>query len=513
MANEYPITPEVALRVGRAVARALDAGKGGRHKVVIGKDTRISGYMLETALTSGLVSEGARVLLTGPIPTPAVAHMTKSMACDAGIMMTATHTPYRDNGIKIFGPDGYKLSDELEETIEGLILAETMEPRHAVDGVWPRMGKAFRVDDAVGRYIEFAKSAVGAGSLEGLKVVVDCANGAGYFVGPLIFEELGAEVIKLATRPDGRNINEGCGALHPELAAKAVLEHGADIGVCFDGDADRVIFVDAAGQVISGDRVLCLCAKALHESGSLRGNTLVATVMSNLGLRDALAKDGITLETTGVGDRLVLERMREGNFALGGENSGHIIFADHATTGDGIMSALQVLQVMKAKGATLAELADCMSEYPAELVNMPVSEKPPIAEVPALCGAISKVEEVFGSDGRVLVRYSGTEKKIRLLVECKEADMAKQAVGVLAAAVESTIGAMLTPTRTSVKVSRRLLPNRSSNRLVPSQNFQRRVSWRADISRDVVKADGHGDDAEAFDPLPRCIAPSPADSR
>ena len=440
VANEYPITPEVALRVGRAVARAIDAAKGGIHKVVIGKDTRVSGYMLETALTSGLVSEGARVLLTGPIPTPAVAHLTKSMACDAGIMLTASHNPFQDNGIKIFGPDGYKLGDGLETVVEELIMVGEMGAKSELEGGESRIGKAFRVDDAVGRYIEFAKSAVGAGSLDGLKVVVDCANGAGYFVGPLIFEELGAEVIKLATKPNGLNINEGCGALHPELAAAAVKEHGADIGICFDGDADRVIFVDAAGEVISGDRVLCLCAKALHEGGLLRGNTLVATVMSNLGLRDSLAADGINLETTGVGDRLVLERMREGGFALGGENSGHIIFADHATTGDGIMSALKVLQVMKAKGATLAELANCMTEYPQELVNMPVKDQPPIESVPALQDAIAEVEQVFGDEGRILVRYSGTEKKIRLLVECKDAGVAREQVEKLAGAVRETIG-------------------------------------------------------------------------
>jgi len=437
VANEYPITPETALRLGRAVARALDAAKGGKHKVVIGKDTRISGYMLETALTSGLVSEGARVLLTGPIPTPAVAHLTRSMACDAGIMLTASHNPYADNGIKIFGPDGYKLGDELEEEIERLLFDRRLEGPVAGASV----GKAMRIDDSVGRYIEFAKNAVGAGSLEGLKVVVDCANGAGYFVGPLIFEELGAEVIKLADKPDGRNINEGCGALHPELAAAAVLEHGADIGVCFDGDADRVIFVDAAGKVVSGDRVLCLCAKALHEAGELRGNTMVATVMSNLGLRDALAADGISLETTGVGDRQVLERMREKGYALGGENSGHIIFADHATTGDGIMSALKVLQVMKAKGATLAELADCMDEYPSELVNMAVTEKPAIESIPALMKAIAAAEAAFGEEGRTLVRYSGTEKKIRILVEAKDAQMAAEQSANLTAAVKATIGA------------------------------------------------------------------------
>lgn len=437
VANEYPITPEVALRLGRAIARVLIAQRDGRHKVVIGKDTRISGYMLETALTSGLVSEGATVLLTGPIPTPAVAYLTKSMACDAGIMLTASHNPFTDNGIKIFGPDGYKLSDAMEAEVEELLRDKAL----AGPAPGAKMGKAMRVDDAVGRYIEFAKRAVGAGSLEGMKVVVDCANGAGYHIGPMIFEELGAEVIKLGDKPDGRNINEKCGALHPEHAAEAVKTYWADVGICFDGDADRVIFCDADGNVISGDRVLCLCAKALHRSGGLRGGAMVATVMSNLGLRDALGKDGIALEMTGVGDRQVLERMRAKGYALGGENSGHIIFADHATTGDGIMSALKVLQVMKEKGATLAELADCMTEYPQELLSLPVTEKPPVESVPALQEAIAKAEAVFNGQGRTLVRYSGTEKKIRILVECSDAKCAKEQAAAIADAVRATIGA------------------------------------------------------------------------
>ena len=436
VANQYPITPEVALRLGRAVARVLKAARPGKQKVVIGKDTRISGYMLETALTSGLVSEGARVLLTGPIPTPAVAHLTRSMACDAGIMLTASHNPFADNGIKIFGPDGYKLNDALEEEIEALIATgELTGPSNGVE-----LGKAYRVDDAVGRYIEFTKGAIGAGSLEGLRVVVDCANGAAYFVGPLILEELGAEVLTLGTKPNGRNINENCGALHPEGAAALVRTHGADIGICFDGDADRVIFCDGEGEVISGDRILCLAAKALHAKGRLRGNTMVATVMSNLGLRDALAEDGIALETTGVGDRQVLERMRERGFALGGENSGHIIFADYATTGDGIMSALQILQVMKDRGASLAELADCMTEYPQELLSLPVREKPPVDSVPALREAIERAQEVFNGSGRTLVRYSGTERKIRILVECADAACAKEQADAIAGAVRETIG-------------------------------------------------------------------------
>ncbi len=437
VANAYPITPELALKVGRAVARVLRAGRPGKQKVVIGKDTRLSGYMLETAITSGLVSEGATVLLTGPIPTPAIAHLTRTMACDAGIMLTASHNPYADTGIKIFGADGYKLPDEMEEEIERFLHDETVEgPLAGTD-----IGKAMRVDDAVGRYIEAAKGAAGATSLDGLKVVVDCAHGAGYFVAPLVFEELGAEVISHATKPTGRNINEGCGALHPETAARLVVDNGADLGICLDGDADRVIFIDHTGHVVAGDRILCLCAKALAASGHLRHNTVVATVMSNLGLRDALARDGIKVETTGVGDRLVIERMRQHGYSLGGENSGHIIFADHATTGDGIVSALRVLTVMKSQKASLAELADCMNEYPQENRAHTVREKPLIEDVPQLAAAIAEVEQALGESGRSLVRYSGTEKKIRILVECPDGEEAKRHADKLSKAVADTIGA------------------------------------------------------------------------
>jgi phosphoglucosamine mutase len=434
IANQFPITPEVALRIGRAVARVLEANGQKRHKVVIGKDTRLSGYMLETAITSGLVSEGSTVLLTGPAPTPAVAHLTRSMSCDAGIMLTASHNPYQDNGIKIFGPDGFKLSDALELEIEKLILADNLPELKR------NLGKAIRIDDAMGRYIEFTKNAVGANSLRGIKIVVDCAHGAGYHVGPLIFEELGAEVIKRSVHPDGRNINENCGALHPEKAAELVKEHGAHVGICFDGDADRVIFCDELGNVVDGDRILCLCAKALHAQGKLKGNTLVATVMSNLGLRDALAEDGITLETTGVGDRLVLERMREKGYNLGGENSGHIIYSDHATTGDGILSALMLLSMMREKGEKLSTLANCMDIYPQVLLGLEVKEKPPIETIPEVHAAIQKAESAFSDKGRVLVRYSGTERKIRVLTECSDAALAESQAKLIATAIQNTIG-------------------------------------------------------------------------
>ena len=436
-ANEFPITPEMALRVGRAIARVLESQQPGRHKVVIGKDTRISGYMLENALTSGLVSEGARVLLTGPLPTPAVAHLTKSMACDAGIMLTASHNPFQDNGIKIFGPDGFKLNDELEAAIESLVAGESLsEPIPGTE-----LGKAFRINDASGRYIEFAKNAIGSTRLDGLKIVVDCAHGAGYFVGPLIFEELGAEVIALGVKPDGRNINENCGALHAAQAAQRVKECGADLGVCLDGDADRLVLIDATGKVVDGDRLLCLAALALKRKGELDGDTLVATVMSNLGLKEALAKNGIGLETTAVGDRNVLERMREKGYGLGGENSGHVIFSNHATTGDGIMGALQILAEMNATGKSLAELANCMEVFPQKLVNLAVTDKPPLDEITGLNELIAKAESAMGDSGRVLIRYSGTEKKIRVMVEARDQAVMEDWCGQLVDLVKNKIGA------------------------------------------------------------------------
>ena len=434
-ANEWPITPELALRVGRAVARVLGSAESSV-KVVIGRDTRISGAMLESAMVAGLISEGAEVLLTGAVPTPAVAYLTQKLECDAGVMLTASHNPFEDNGIKIFANDGYKLSDELEAQVEKMILDEELSEPSSENG----LGSAEYLTDAAASYTEFAKKAAGEKALNGLKVVLDCAHGAAHAVGPKIFSDLGAEVISLGVEPDGKNINEGYGALHPEKAAALVAEHQADIGICFDGDADRVIFVDENGQVISGDRVLCLCAKALKSEGKLKDDYLVATVMSNLGLRDALAEDGIKLDVTGVGDRLVIESMRKNGYSLGGENSGHIIFAENATTGDGIMSGIEVLTIMQRSGKKLSELAACMEEYPAELVAISVKDKPPIESVSELQGSIDHAEQDMGDAGRVLVRYSGTEKKIRVLVEAKCADAAKRHTEAICEAVNTTIG-------------------------------------------------------------------------
>ncbi len=421
-ANRYPITPDLALVVGKSIAKVLGADKTVQHKVVIGKDTRISGYMLETALTSGLVSYGMDVLLVGPLPTPAVAHLTKSMGCAAGIMLTASHNPPEDNGLKIFGADGFKLSDALEAEVERWIL-EGVPEDDAVS--CEELGKAFRVEDGRGRYIEFVKGIVGNANLEGMKVVVDAAHGAAYHLGPLILEEMGAEVIATGDSPNGLNINQDCGALHPHTAEALVKMHGADVGVTFDGDADRVIFVDHHGNQVNGDRVLALSAIGLHEEGILANDTAVVTSMTNLGLIEALKARGIAVEVTGVGDRQVIERMRQGGYVFGGENSGHVIFGEHSTTGDGILTALKILTWMKAKGKSLAELADCMEEYPQRLISIPVREKKPIEDVPGMQALIAQCEETFGERGRSVIRYSGTENKIRILLECVDDNLVK----------------------------------------------------------------------------------------
>ena len=421
-ANQYPITPEIVLRIGQAISRVLNSTGANHNRVIIGKDTRISGYMLETALTSGLVSSGMDVFLVGPMPTPAVAHLTKSMGCAAGIMLTASHNPYEDNGLKIFGPDGFKLSDQLEAIVE----KEILSPGAVVGAAPNKIGKAYRIEDARGRYIEYAKQSLGTTPLNGLKMVVDCGHGAAYLLAPLIFKELGAQVIKYGVEPDGININDHCGALHPEAAGQLVRQHQADLGVSFDGDADRVIFTDATGTSVSGDRVLALCALALKDRGELRHDTMACTVMSNLGLHEAMHQAGIKVITTPVGDRYIIEALREGRYSFGGENSGHLIFADYATTGDGILAALQVLRIMQQQGATLAELATKMPEYPQRLINLKVKQKLPLETMGRLQDAIAAAQASFGRQGRQLIRYSGTENKIRILVEHRDAHTTNQ---------------------------------------------------------------------------------------
>ncbi len=438
-ANRYPITPEVALKLGRAVGMILAPKCEGRHPcAVIGRDTRISGFMLESALASGLVSEGVDVMLAGIVPTPAVAHLTRALKADVGFVLTASHNPFTDNGIKLFGPDGFKFDDAAEEEIERLLLDDSFAGRSDLPA--EAVGRMSRIEDAVRRTIDFDKGSVAGLDLTGLKIVLDCANGASSAVAPSVFRELGAEVTVMSDSPDGLNINADCGALHPEHMAARVRELGYDLGIALDGDADRVIFSDADGNIVDGDRVLAICARDYKSRGCLAGDTLVCTCMSNLGLKEAMRKIGVEVVSTDVGDRKVIEAMRAGGFRLGGEKSGHLIFLDYATTGDGVMSALCVSRMLRETGRKLGELAaDCMVEYPQKLVSMAVREKRPVAEVPALAAAIARAEADMGDAGRVLVRYSGTECKIRLLVEASDAAKVERWMGEISAAVKASL--------------------------------------------------------------------------
>ena len=406
VANQYPMTPEMALSLGKAIAQFFMKKNGKTVKVVIGKDTRLSGYMLESALQSGLVSMGARVLLVGPMPTPAIADLTKSLNANAGIVISASHNPAQDNGIKIFNCKGFKLTDAQEKEIEQLIFNKE------INGT--QIGKAFRIDDAKGRYIEFAKASIKSLSLKGLKIVLDCANGAAYHIAPEIFSELGAEVVTLNNQPDGLNINLECGATHPEVIQKAVVKEKADLGIALDGDADRVIVCDEKGKLVDGDHIIAICALHLKEKDRLKNNAVTVTVMSNAGFNEAMEKAGIKVYRAAVGDRYVLELMQKEGSNLGGEQSGHIIFSDYATTGDGIITALQLMSIMKTKGKKLSELASVMTTYPQELINIKVKEKKPLDELKSVQEKIKQAEEKLGKSGRVLVRYSGTENKARV---------------------------------------------------------------------------------------------------
>jgi len=435
-ANRYPVTPEVAMQIGKALGHTLGASGHGSCKAVIGKDTRLSGYMLETALTSGLVAMGVDVMLVGPVPTPAVAHLTRSMAADVGLMLTASHNPFDDNGIKIFGNDGFKISDSMEADITNHIASSELSSEHIRSD---QMGKAYRIDDARGRYIEFAKSTIKNENFEDMKVVLDCANGAAYFIAPLIMKELGAKVTKTFVEPDGYNINNLCGALHPEVVAQTVQLSHSDIGIAFDGDADRVIFCDAQGHVVDGDRILAMCALDFKARGLLNNNTLVTTTMSNMGLHEAMKKAGIQLDITDVGDRLVIDRMRTTGANVGGEKSGHVILMDYATTGDGIITALQVLRLMHRKGATLAQLAECMMEYPQQLVSIKVKQRKPIEMIPSLVETMEACINALGDEGRLIVRYSGTESKLRILVEARQAEQVAHWIETLSAVVRKEL--------------------------------------------------------------------------
>jgi phosphoglucosamine mutase len=416
LANQHPMTPELALRLGRAVSFVAGRGRTHAPRVVIGKDTRLSGYMLETAIASGICSMGGRVMLCGPIPTPAVAHLTVSMRADAGIVISASHNPYDDNGIKIFGADGFKLPDEAEAEIERLMEDEAPLGARKTGA---EIGRAYKLEDARGRYVVFAKATFpGDLSLDGLHVVVDAAHGAAYRVAPLVFQELGAGVTALGVKPNGTNINRNAGALHPEKVQAEVLRRGAQIGIALDGDADRVIVVDEQGNIVDGDAVMALCASRMARDGELKNGTVVATVMSNLGLERALVGLGLRLVRTPVGDRYVVEEMRRGGYNLGGEQSGHLVFLDHASTGDGIIGALQVLAIMLRSGRPLSELARAaMERVPQVLENVTLPARRPLEEMAQLARAADQVRSELGDGGRVLVRWSGTEPKLRIMIE------------------------------------------------------------------------------------------------
>ncbi len=415
LANEPPMTPEVAFAVGSAIAHT--ARRGGRGaKIVVGKDTRISGYMLETALAAGVCAMGGRVMLCGPIPTPAVAYLTTSMRADAGIVISASHNPFADNGIKIFGPDGFKLPDEQESEIERLMEDGSLAKRRPTGD---KVGRAERVESAGGRYVTFVKNTLPRElSLDGVRVVVDAAHGAAYKVAPSIFAELGAEVIALGVKPNGRNINEGCGALHPQAMRDIVRSKKAQLGIALDGDADRLIVVDEKGDVVDGDAIMALCASRMLARGELKNGGLVATVMSNLGLERAITAMGGRLVRTAVGDRYVVEAMRRGGFSFGGEQSGHLIFLDHASTGDGLVAALQLLSIMIREQRPLSELAaTAMERVPQVLDSVTLAARKPLESMPTLSRLTKAHEERLGAEGRILVRWSGTEPKLRVMVE------------------------------------------------------------------------------------------------
>jgi phosphoglucosamine mutase len=414
VANLEPMTSATVMRLGMAIASRLR--QPGRHtRIAIGKDTRLSGYMFESALAAGIVSMGADVWLTGPLPTPGIAFITASMRCDAGVVISASHNPFEDNGIKVFARDGYKLPDEVEAEIEALMMSPDLDAQCAAPA---DVGYNRKLEDSRGRYVVFCKSTFPSElTLDGLRIVVDAANGAGYRVGPAVFEELGAKVIAIHTKPDGKNINARAGALYPQAMCETVKLHDAHLGIALDGDGDRCVLCDEHGNVIDGDAVMALCATRMIQEGKLAKQTVVATVMSNLGLERAVRGVGGRVVRTQVGDRYVVEEMRKSGYNFGGEQSGHLVFLDHATTGDGIVAALRVLAVMVKEGRPLSELAKVMERTPQVLVNLPVDRKIPLDQLPDVQQLISSVEAQLGDDGRVLVRYSGTESKARVMIE------------------------------------------------------------------------------------------------
>ncbi len=445
VANVEPVTAETALKLGRAAAHVFTQlnprtiPEGARPKIVLGKDTRLSGYMLENALVAGITSLGVDVLVIGPLPTPGVAYITRSLRADAGIVLSASHNSYEDNGIKFFRHDGYKLDDQIEQKIEQLVFAGEIDSIRPTAG---KIGQAARIDDALGRYVEFAKRSFPRDmSLEQMRVAVDVANGAAYKSTPCILRELGADVIVAHDEPNGMNINAQCGSMHPQEIQRVVKASGAHVGITHDGDADRVLLCDEKGEIVDGDEILAIAAADLLRAGQLRDNTLVATVMSNFGLDETLAAHGGKIARTQVGDRYVIEEMVARNFNLGGEQSGHIIFRDFTTTGDGIISALQILRIMHATGEPLSKLKTCLKKYPQAQRNLKVKSKPPIEELREVVKLRDEAERELAGKGRVLLRYSGTEPKIRLLIEGRELDKIDKQANRIADAIQSAIGA------------------------------------------------------------------------
>jgi phosphoglucosamine mutase len=443
-ANVEPVTAETALKLGRAAAHVfknLEAQSRGRgkHKIVIGKDTRLSGYMLENAISSGILSMGVDVVFIGPLPTPGVAYVTRSLRADAGIVITASHNPYTDNGIKFFRADGYKLDDKIESEIERLVFSGEVEK---IQPSAEHIGRAVRVDDALGRYIEYAKSSFPKGlTLEGMKIVLDCGHGAAYKSSPSVLRELGAEVIAFNHQPDGKNINENCGSMHPEAMCRKVVECGAHLGIAHDGDADRVLLCDEKGNLIDGDDIMAIAALELLAENSLAGKTLVSTVMSNAGLEVAIKQAGGTMLRTAVGDKNVIDEMLRGGFNFGGEQSGHLIFRDYGTTGDGLVAALQILRILKTKQTPLSRLAQCWTRFPQLVTNVKVREKKPFTELDGVNRLVADAEkELAAQGGRLLLRYSGTEPKVRLLVEGRDAAALKSWSEKICGAIQQQIG-------------------------------------------------------------------------
>ena len=443
-ANVEPVTAETALKLGRAAAHVFknlerESRGRGKHKIVIGKDTRLSGYMLENAISSGILSMGVDVLFIGPLPTPGVAYTTRSLRADAGIVITASHNPYTDNGIKFFRADGYKLDDKIESQIENLVFTGEIENVRPTAG---EIGKAVRIDDALGRYIEYAKASFPRGlTLEGVKIVLDCGHGAAYKSSPCVLRELGADVIVFNNQPDGKNINENCGSMHPEAMCQKVVEHGAHIGIAHDGDADRVLLCDEHGTLIDGDDIMAIAALEMLAENSLAGKTLVSTVMSNAGLEAAIVQAAGQMLRTGVGDKNVIDEMLRSGFNFGGEQSGHLIFRDFASTGDGLVAALQILRIMKARQQPLSQLAKCWTRFPQLVTNVKVREKKPFEQLDGVNQLVAAAEkDLAAQGGRLLLRYSGTEPKVRLLVEGRDSATLKSWSEKICGAIREQIG-------------------------------------------------------------------------